>query len=136
MPTSLFGGKDDSEAAEIQMLTARVTAQFKKQDAAVKRLTPLIKSSRSEEEKTTITNVQMSLATQLTEMSKQFRECMSCGNLGKKYNHGQEFLKKHPQKNTVQKAYLKSEKERKKKSKFHQSEEAQRYVLYFFCLMR
>eukprot|EP01061_Rhynchopus_euleeides_P021597 TRINITY_DN35207_c0_g1_i1.p1 TRINITY_DN35207_c0_g1~~TRINITY_DN35207_c0_g1_i1.p1 ORF type:complete len:361 (+),score=116.37 TRINITY_DN35207_c0_g1_i1:80-1084(+) len=101
VPTSLFGGGEEGETAEIQMVAANVTRQFKKADSAVKRLTQLIQDARSDDEKRTITNVQVSLATQLSDLSHQFRD--------------------------MQKSYLQTEKERKGKSKFQQSEELRRW---------
>ena len=75
VPSSMFSEEDDS-SVQIQLQAAQISAQFKKSDSAVKRLTAMADATKSGDEKTTITNVQISLATQLSDLQKEFRDSM------------------------------------------------------------
>eukprot|EP00754_Rhynchopus_humris_P040235 Rhum_TRINITY_DN2328_c0_g1::Rhum_TRINITY_DN2328_c0_g1_i1::g.6721::m.6721/K08489/STX16; syntaxin 16 len=95
VPSSMFSEEDDS-SVQIQLQAAQISAQFKKSDLAVKRLTAMADATKTGDEKTTITNVQISLATQLSDLQKEFRD--------------------------MQKRFLQAEKERRRKSLFQPSE--------------
>eukprot|EP01064_Diplonema_japonicum_P032827 TRINITY_DN628_c0_g1_i1.p2 TRINITY_DN628_c0_g1~~TRINITY_DN628_c0_g1_i1.p2 ORF type:complete len:313 (+),score=97.20 TRINITY_DN628_c0_g1_i1:989-1927(+) len=100
-PAALFSKQEDSDNVAIQMLSAQISSQFKKCDGLIKRLGTMTGGARNSEEKQSIENVQLAIATQLNELSKDFR--------------------------TMQRNFLKAEKDRRGKSLLAPSEEALRW---------
>ncbi|KAJ9468601.1 Syntaxin-43 [Diplonema papillatum] len=100
LPKSLFTLKDNDNT-DIQLLSAQISVQFKKADKNIRRLPSLLSGAEGGEHKKIITNVQLSLTTQLSDLSKEFRE--------------------------MQRNFLRAEKERSGKPLFKQSEEIERW---------
>eukprot|EP01059_Diplonema_ambulator_P011523 TRINITY_DN21475_c0_g1_i1.p1 TRINITY_DN21475_c0_g1~~TRINITY_DN21475_c0_g1_i1.p1 ORF type:complete len:336 (+),score=100.51 TRINITY_DN21475_c0_g1_i1:74-1009(+) len=100
-PSSLFSTQEDSDNVEIQMLSAQLSGLFKKSDALIKRLGSMTSTAKNQEEEQSIKNVQVAAVTKLNELSTEFR--------------------------TMQRNFLKAEKDRRGKSLIAPSEEALRW---------